>query len=505
MAVVFALTIGGVAKQIKAGSYSKSKTANGLTTVRFSVISETGVYRPAIDSDVQISVNGVVDFGGLVDRPTEKGLAAGAKPGIVTEISATDYTQYFQRRIIPDGGFPTAASPAGYTLGQALTALDAWVTPYGASLDPAQDAGPVLPELVYKYKDVLSVLNELTTVTGKDGEPYVLKMSPTKVWGMYQASTVAAPFNVTTDNPPQVVGDITIESKRDGYANRIYLRTPTKSETGRVETFTGDGLTTTFTPVFTVTKPLQTVSVTSNPNETLNFTGDADAATWTFDKATNSYTRNAGAPGVGEVVSITFDGVYSGTATAEDASAFTSPWERVVDIDDVPTDTTLQALADAELAKRLPLVRTVKYMTFEAGLDVGQEQTINVPRRNINATGIITDINTRDVGKDLLQHEVTVLFDAQNNLSKGFRDTVKKWNDTGSGASQTAAAVGAGTPISAGAAPPVTAVQFNDAGRFGGKSSFTFDKTTENVMVGPSHAPGSAYNLLVGEGHTVAA
>lgn len=475
--MLFDVTIAGVSKAIQARSFSMSETANGLTSVRFSVISESGTYRPAIDDDVQISINGVVKFGGLLDRPTEKGLASGSKPGIVTEISATDYTQFFQRRIIPDGGFP-----AGYTLGQALTALDAWVTPFGASLDPAQDAGPVLPLLVYKYKDVLAVLNELTTVTGGLGEPYVLKMSPTKVWGMYQASTVAAPFDVLTDNPPQVVGDITIESRREGYANRIYLRTPQKSESAREETFTGDGATTTFTPQYTVTKTYGYVT-SADVFETLNY-GVGDAATWTFDAASNGFTRTS-APALGETVTIKFDGVYTGTATAEDPSVYTDPWERVVDIDDVPNDTTLQALADAELAKRLPLVRSVKYVTFEDGLAVGQQQTINVPRRNINQTGIITDINTRDVGKDVLQREVTVLFDAQNNLGKSYRDTVKKWNDTGSGASSMAAAVvGAGTPVGVGPGGPDTAVQFNNAGKFGGKSTFTFLKDQNSVVAG---------------------
>lgn len=480
--MVFAVTIGGVSKTIRASSFSMSETNNGLASVRFSVISESGTYRPAIDADVQLSVDGVVVFGGLVDRPTERGLASGSKPGIVTEISATDYTQFFQRRIIPDGGFP-----AGFTLGQALADLDAWVTPFGASLDPAQDAGPVLPELVYKYKDVLAVLNQLTTVTGDLGEPYNLKISPTKVWGMYQASTVAAPFDILTDNPPQVVGDITIESRREGYANRIYLRTPQKQATAREETFAGDNSTASFTPQYTVTKTYGTVGITSNPNESLNYTGDADPADWTFDPATNTFTRTT-PPSLGETVTIKFDGYYTGTATAEDPSVYTSPWERVVDIDDVPTDTTLQALADAELAKRLPLVRSVKYVTFEAGLAVGMQQTINVPRRNINATGIITDINTRDVGKDVLQREVTVLFDAQNSLSKSYRDTVKGWNDTGSGAAQNTLVAGTGTPVNVGPAGPNRAVQYKDGNVFGGDGAFIYYKDENSVVCGTDSA-----------------
>lgn len=466
---------------MRAGSFSMSETANGMTSVRFSVDSTDGSYRPAVDSEVTITVDGTLVFGGFVDRPTEKGIGniAGSKPAIRTEISATDYSQYPQRRVIPDGGFP-----AGYTLLQALTALMTWLTPFGVTLDPAQVTGPTLPELVYKYKPVSDVLNELATISGGSGEPFVWRISPAKVFGMYQASTIAAPFNVTTNTPSQVVGDITVDSNQQYYANRIYLKTPDKTEAGRIETFTGDGSTTSFTTLYTPTKTYGTVGTTSNPNETLNNTGDADAATWTYDATTKTITRNDGAPTIGEVISFKFDGTYSGAAIAEDAAVFTRPWERVKTVENVPDDTTLQALADAELARCLPLTKTVKYATFESGLRPGQTQTINVPRRNINDTGIITDVNTRDVGKDRLLRDVTVLFDAQTNVGRDFRATIKQWSGDTNGGAAASSVAGPATPTAGGAAPPITSVQFNRAGRFGGKSTFTFIEGANTLIAG---------------------
>ncbi len=480
MAVV--LTIGGVTKELRRGSLNISQTANGRTTASFSVVSTDGSYRPAMDAEVLITEDGTRIFGGLVERPTEQGLLAGAHAGITTQISAVDFHQYADRRIIPDGGFP-----AGYTLLQALTALVAWVTPFGVTLDAGQVTGPTLPELLYPYTKLTDVFNELATITSKDGEPYVWRISPTKVLRMYQPSTVAAPFNIVGNTPSQVIGDIVVETTREHYANRIYLKTPTKSEVGRVETFDGDGVTDTFTLQYTPTKFYGTIGTTTNPYETLNYTGDADPATWTYDVTTNTITRNDGAPGGSDTVSVRFDGTYSGVATAQDAGeiAANGEWEKVVVVENVPNDTTLQALADAYLAQSLPLTQTVKYRTFTSGLVPAQTQTITVPRRNLSVTAVITDVVTRDLGRATLVRDITAIVDAQTNLGgRGWRDVYKLWAGDKNGSAAPSVATGAGAPTKAGPGGPNKAVQFNRSGVFGGDGDFTYDEATNSIVCG---------------------
>jgi hypothetical protein len=88
--------------------------------------------------------------------------------------------------------------------------------------------------------------------------------------------------------------------------------TTTPIDTVGVETLpVGDGVTSTFVLVHTPNVSLGYVTC-NGVNETLNFTGDTDPATWTYNYATNSLTRNpfhpggavAGPPGVGVVSTI---------------------------------------------------------------------------------------------------------------------------------------------------------------------------------------------------------
>lgn len=492
--MAFSLTIAGSAKDLKAGSLNINKTANGRATASFTVVSPDGSYRPAFDAVVVVTgLDGVtVEFAGLVQVVSEKGLFNGARPAFETQISAADYHQYADRVNVMDGGFP-----AGYTMLQVATALLGSLQEVdpAVTLDPGQVTGPALTgELVYKGKSVTDILSEYVTVASTDTTKYQWRITSAKVFSIYAVGSEAAPFNILTNTPSQVIGDIAVESDRKHYANKVWIKTPTKNETARVETFTGDGSTSSFTLQYTRTNSYGTVGLTSNPNETLNFTGDSNAATWTYDQTTNTITRNAtnpdgtvaGPPAIGETVSFKFDGTYTGLTSASDAGEIAAHglWEKIVTVEDVPDDTTLQALADAYLASSLPITRTVKYRTSTAGLAPGQTQTITVPRRGIDVEGVITDVVVRDFGKAALLRDVTVLVDAQSNIGRGWRDVYKQWSGDKSGTGGATTTAGAGAPTSTGPGGADKNVQFNKAGVFGGKSEFSYDYTNNNIWCG---------------------
>lgn len=481
MAVV--VTIGGVTRYYRVGTLKITGAAKERTTASFSIRSNDASYRPALGDEVLITENGTRIFGGTVDRPSEQGVLAddtGAYVAITTSVSAADFNQYAERRVIDDGGFP-----AGWTLEQTLNglALDgvggliSWFldpTDFGVTIDPAQVTGPTLPEMVYKYMTLTEVFNELATLTGKYGDPFVWEIDAFKVLRMYQPSTEAAPFDIT-EGDGNVIGDLTVESSRDKYANRIYLKVPSKSETARVETFTGDGVTTTFTPTYTITKTYGTVGVTSNPNETLNFTGDADPAAWTYDAGTNSITRTLGAPGVGEVVTFKFDGVFNGSAMAQDAAAITADgiWERVVSRDDVPDGTTAQALADAALAEALTIPQTIKYKTFQTGIKPGQTQHITFPMRDLDVDAIVTDVSISDYGRGGARLLRSVTLTTGAAIKENWRGGIRKaFSDKSGGGSSAGATAGAGTPTKAGVARGGYRVYFTTPG------SHTYTPTT---------------------------
>lgn len=482
--MAFTLTIAGVSKTIQDGTLHLRQMANGRSTLSIDILSKDGTYRPAMGAEVLLAENATTIFGGLIDIPTERSHdQAGSNDAIVTNVNAADYHAYTERRYVNE----TLA--AGTLKAQLTTLVANYLATFGVTLDAGQVNGPSMPVLSYDYKRLDEVLNELATLTADAGEPYVWRISPTKVLRMYQPSTTAAPFNIVGNNPtPYVIGDLEVETTRADYANKIILKVTPKTEAGRTESITGDGTAGPFPLTYTLTHLLYGIMlVQSGGGETLAVAPAASGVQWEYDPVTNSVTRLAGNTVVGEVYSLTFDGVFSGTWTASDAPEIASVgvWERVVVVDSIPSDTTGQAMADAFLAKSLPAAKVARYGTFQTGLATGQVQTINVPRRNINATAVITEIVITD--RDGHAHrQITATCDtAQTNLERGWQDVYKLWagDKTGGGSSSTVS-VGSGGATPAGPGLPLKSVQFNDAGAFGGDAEFTYDKDTNCLVMG---------------------
>jgi hypothetical protein len=481
--MIWTLTIAGVPTLIRAGSLNISDTLNGRTTAAFSVISIAGTYRPAMDAEVLIEENGSRVFGGLIERATERGLQGGAKPGIETLVSAGDFSAYVERRYVNE------TIPAG-SLAAALAVVTSYLATYGVTLDGGQVTGPSLPELVYEYRPLGEVLNELSTLTAKFGEQYAWRIDPFKVLSMAQPSTVAAPFDLVGNFLPEVIGDLEVEPKRDHYANRVIVKVPARSEDNHVESFTGDGSSTLFQLQFVPTSTRGYVSYTPvstgvRQNETLNNTGDSDPATWTYDAATNTINRNSGAPESGSAIEIIFNGTFSGLGIAEDAGEIAAHglWEKVVVVDEVPSDETAQTLAEAYLAQSLTSTKTISYQTFEADLAPGQTQTVTVPARNLSGDAIVTDVTTRDQNNRLVR-EIRLELTAETNLGRrGWRDVYKDW--LGDKAGETSGiGDGGGGVANVGPGGPPTAVQYNDFGKFGGEAEFTYQKLTNSIVCG---------------------
>ncbi len=496
MAVV--LTIAGSAKTFRRNSLNISATANGRTTASFTVLSTDGSYRPALDAEVIITEGGTRIFGGLVNRPSEKGLLDGASNAIATAVSAVDFNHYPERRAVNE-------TIAAGTLKAALTTLVAnYLSVYGVTLDAGQVNGPTLTELKYEYRNLGEALNELSTLTAKYGDPYVWRIDEFKVLSMFQPTTSAAPFNIVI-NDGNVVGDIEVETNRDKYANRIIVKVAPRSEIGRVETFLGDGATDTVVLSQDMAANQRFVVVT--PGGFMEPLGDGHptGATWTIDADNRTLTRLTGPLPSGYTASVTYDSVQNINATAEDASEISTygPWERVIVVDVVPDDTTAQALADGYLAQALALPKTIKYRTRRTGLKPGQTQTITITRRNLNSTVTITDVVTKELLSRELMRDVTAVTDVTPQGS--WRDTYKLWAGDKSGGTTGITLPGAAAPTASGGIPgqPNKSVQFNFENTFGGDDGFLYDYTNDTVMVGSNHTPGGAINVLIGDGHTV--
>lgn len=479
--MIFDLTIAGVPKLLKAGSFRMSQVANGSTTVSFAIISQDRSYRPALDDEVIIEVNGTRIFGGIINRPVETGFNPS---GIITYITATDFNDYAERRYV----FETI--PAG-TLKAALQVIEPYLTPYGVTLDPAQVNGPDLPDRNYEDRHLVEVLDEFSLLTLNAGEQYIWNIDHFKVLSMVQPSTVAAPFTVTEGPGTVILWDVEVEQTRENFANRVILNVPQRSQANRIENFTATAAQSLFTLWYSVVPPSPTtITVTTGAGTSIETVSETPgAADWLLTRtpltqAQDTLTRNLGGLSAGDIVSFTFNGQLRARFISSDATSIAAigPWERTVVVEDLPSLQAGQDLCDAYLLDSLPLVKTVKYRTLELGLMPGQSQTVNLPARNVVDDGFIHEVVTRDWGPYELLSEVTIVTGEVKRPN--WRDFWRKLDKIGEGGAMAGGPGGAGANVGQGPGLPFKSVQFNRAGTFGGDADFIYHESENSVVCG---------------------
>jgi hypothetical protein len=454
--MAFTVTIDGDPVEVLDQSLNIT-AANGRSTATFEARSLDGSTRYDEDTEVIIEEDATRILGAVASSTRERGTVNGATDGIVIEVTGTDFNAFIDRRIV---SFSLVSGTLKTALDYIVDTYLSGAGGYSITLDAGQVDGPTLPALAYTVVKLRDVLDDISRLTGEVGEPYYISIDDFRVLSGKQASTEPAPFDVA-DPCAEVIGDIVVEERRDSnYANNVTVYVPPTPQSNHVETFTGDGSEDTFQLQYTLVQAPASVYVDGVP-ESLAIEGQGFdlAVRWLYNQTNNTIQRViqgvSDPPGLGADISITFDGLITIVVNAFDAAeiAAIGIWDKVITLSSLPPDTTAQAIADAELAKSKYPVRTVTYSTMEQGLKTGQSQTFTVSRRNLSgAAGVITQIVTRDIGKQRLLRQVTATIDdSQTNVGKSWGDVYRRWNGPGSlPAGGGTGSVGTGSP----SAPP---------------------------------------------------
>ncbi|MCR4301786.1 MAG: hypothetical protein NUV51_09265 [Sulfuricaulis sp.] len=456
MAVV--ITIAGVTKSML-GGYTITETANGRNTFSCQVLSEDGSYTPALNAEVIVTEDAVRIFGGNIDTPSLKGVGNEAGTPIVTSVSAVDFNALAGHRYV------TLDIVAG-TLKAALQAIDAGgFFPPGVTLDPAQIAGPTLPALSYQFYEERCRLSTIfDEIAGLDAtQKLVWEIDYDKVLRMFLPASTPAPVNII-DGDGHAIGDVHVEPTRSNYANRVialydipvdavkayaFLKQYPPSGGNFVDgdTVTIGSRTYTFQTTLTdvdgnvklgTTEALSlahlraAIMLEGGSNYAASTTANTEVEAFIIEPEGQLRIRalTAGVAGnsigaatnVGCIAYFWGEGhapldhlylgsdayTYSGVVTAEDPSALTDPWEKVISVGAVSA-AVAQASVDAALALALATPDKVAYRTFEKGLHPGQTQTITVAKRGVNGTFLITDVIVRNVEPGVIVREVTAI------------------------------------------------------------------------------------------------
>lgn len=197
-------------------NWEVTSQANGRAALNCRILSEDGTYRPAIDDEIIIEEDGYIEFAGFITATLEEGFHDLDLP-IVTDIDAGDYNALAARRYV------TTSIPAGSTLKAALQAIVPFI-PH-VTLHPGQVDGPVVGAFDWEDVKTEDVLNELVALL----PGWVWEVNTSKQLRMVESSTQAAPFNI--DATTKTINKVTVEPTRDGYANRVIVKTKTVRKT----------------------------------------------------------------------------------------------------------------------------------------------------------------------------------------------------------------------------------------------------------------------------------
>jgi|SRR5215471_2037886 len=401
----YVLTIGGVVQRWTMHSLQITETQNARNTLRLGVVSTNGSYRPALDSDIVITEDGVRIFGGTIDRAAEAGVGGVGLPPIVTTITASDYSGLAERQHV------ATTVPAG-SLKAFLTAMLAYLP--GVTLDPTQADGPALPAVPYAYdKVVRDALGEACALAAAG---YLWEIDYNKVLRAFQAGTRAAPFDIAAGDG-HLIGDVTVDPQRTAgqYCNRVIVQIG--SGTARThQAWTADGVARQWTTDFPATNDWPGVVMHNGVNLALGpyepgTPASGYAVQW--DAVTHTiYQRTGDAPfPAGDAIAIDYIAQYPVSVVVDNATeqAARGIWDMVVAQPDVWTRADAIAYGQAYLTTGTVVAKRVQYQTDDLGLHPGQVQYLNLPTRGLSAVFLITDVQITNTLDRSLRRTVTAL------------------------------------------------------------------------------------------------
>jgi hypothetical protein len=447
------LTVGGVPMRCRMG-WSVTETANRRGVFAGAVPDPAGVIRPPIGAEVLFVQGGVRIFGGYIDQPAEAGIGGVGLTGIITTISASDFSGLPERRLV------TATIAAGGTVRSVLGVFLPYLSPYGVTLDPSQVAGPTLPALTYVDRALVDALNEVAALAGNAAgtDPWIWEIDYFKALRMFPPGSTRAPIDLASGDG-HALGDITVKPTRTNFANRIIVYAGTGEHDLDEVLGVGNGSTTTYPLVYPLLRSYGYVT-NAGVNETLAIAGAGFPATWLYHADANTVERFAGPPAVGHQISITFVAQFPIRAVADDAAsqAAVGLWERAVTQEAVFSMPVAQALAEVELAAALATPKTIAYRTAAAGLHPGQVQGVSEPRRGLNGTYLITDVKIQSSSaSNRVERLVTAV--EGTGLVRTWRDS-PIWSSTGGPSTTSGAAAGGGVAPSGPGAPALPPIYF---------------------------------------------
>lgn len=394
MPSTWAFTIGGsdkkatVAKRSLQVSMSRG-TRGVLSALIWDKASDATAYRPVLDQEVLLTIDGTDRFRGFITDVSDKPLG-GMRSGTGTDIKVGSYEMVCDRVTV------THTFAAGGTLKDAVQ----WIVTnilgpdFSVTLDAGMLTWGTLEEQIFKKATVTDVFNHFTDVTG-----WIWRISAAKVLYFFAPGTSAASFNL---DPTNCRTPVPWQQSRQQYANRLLMTCGDGSKQSKSQNFTDPG---TAAATFTVDYPASQDINDPWPNLLIVDgavvgvvgwgAGSLPSPAYYWDYVNHALVREAGAATYsGHTVTVAYTAQYPFDLVVQDAVdiAAKGPWELPV------TATTIFDIAAATqtgngIIARLKQAPRKLQAGTQAGLALpGDHLTLSFSHRTVTGTWLVESV-----------------------------------------------------------------------------------------------------------------
>lgn len=319
-----ALTVGGTDARPFANmrSLSLERQVNGRSVLRCKFYDPDETFQPDVRDAVVFTVDSATLFGGVVweveAKPIVASAATGASTGYEYTLNCVDYSAFTDVALINGVYGPD-------TLDGLLATLVANLSTHGITLDGSQAVGPSLPAQGWEFLTVRQALDRLAQQTG-----WIWRISPTGALRMYDPTGIpASSIDITqfVVGTPSRVQRLAWKKSLNGYFNDVWLRYGPQGAAQVSETFTGDGVTSSWALGYSFANlpTTQTVDVVIGGVPAVQTLGlEADPGQWYINTALTHLVRVAGALASGDTVTIAYFAVSPTNLEEFDAGEITA-------------------------------------------------------------------------------------------------------------------------------------------------------------------------------------
>lgn len=449
---VYDLHVNGSERYAKLSSFRAELVLNGHDNIIAFILPSEGSpeIRFNLDDEVELLKDSTAICGGIVTHVGEEMEPEGGPNNngrFLSRITVSGWGEIASRRHV---SMSVVGGSPGTTLADGLAdliALDLGAD--GVTLHPSQDAGDVLPAMLFEDELPSAILNRWALITGR-----VWRIDEQKRLRMWAKGDIAAPFDIDEfDLPAKYFGDIRPSRSRfDGYANRVIVKGTKQTILDYGETHVSTGVETSFATDADIIGARGALKITNVPSlgvpadsalwESVRMAGTTIDTPWEADPETRTFTRLSGVPlPSGAIIRIIFDAEVSPRGVANDlVDQAAHPVRDEIAHAPVATDAECQTLA----AQILPYVVAAKetkaaYSTRETDLILpGDTQTMTVPGRGLSGAFLVERVSLRSGPGEMNTYLVQDIETTQNQVLKGdWRDLLNQFTVGPSGSTVT--------------------------------------------------------------------